>query len=90
MIDYRSEAVVHTGSFGRADDNQRGAVGRQRIPAVPHRNAHRSRPAPGYGRRLMELVTQSLVIGLTEYAPLVLAAIGFALLYRLSGLINVA
>jgi branched-subunit amino acid ABC-type transport system permease component len=28
--------------------------------------------------------------GLTEYAPLVLAAIGFALIYRLSGLINVA
>lgn len=38
----------------------------------------------------MEFVVQSLVIGLTEYAPLVLAAIGFALLYRLSGLINVA
>lgn len=38
----------------------------------------------------MELVTQSLVIGLTENAPLVLAAIGFALLYRLTGLINVA
>lgn len=30
------------------------------------------------------------VIGLTENAPLVLAAIGFALLYRLTGLINVA
>ena len=38
----------------------------------------------------MDYVTQSLVIGLTEYAPLVLAAIGFALLYRLTGLINVA
>jgi branched-chain amino acid transport system permease protein len=38
----------------------------------------------------MEFVTQSFVIGLTEYAPLVLAAIGFALLYRLTGLINVA
>ena len=38
----------------------------------------------------MDFVTQSLVIGLTEYAPLVLAAIGFALLYRLTGLINVA
>ncbi len=38
----------------------------------------------------MDFVTQSVVIGLTEYAPLVLAAIGFALLYRLSGLINVA
>ncbi len=38
----------------------------------------------------MDFVTQSLVIGLTEHAPLVLAAIGFALLYRLSGLINVA
>jgi len=38
----------------------------------------------------MEFVTQAVVIGLTEYAPLVLAAIGFALLYRLSGLINVA
>jgi branched-chain amino acid transport system permease protein len=37
-----------------------------------------------------DFITQSLVIGLTEYAPLVLAAIGFALLYRLSGLINVA
>jgi branched-subunit amino acid ABC-type transport system permease component len=31
-----------------------------------------------------------VVIGLTEHAPLVLAAIGFALLYRLTGLINVA
>jgi branched-subunit amino acid ABC-type transport system permease component len=38
----------------------------------------------------MDLVSQSLVIGLTEQAPLVLAAIGFALLYRLTGLINVA
>ena len=38
----------------------------------------------------MEFITQSLVIGLTENAPLVLAAIGFALLYRLTGLINVA
>lgn len=38
----------------------------------------------------MEFVTQALVIGLTENAPLVLAAIGFALLYRLTGLINMA
>lgn len=38
----------------------------------------------------MEFITQSIVIGLTEQAPLVLAAIGFALLYRLTGLINVA
>jgi branched-chain amino acid transport system permease protein len=38
----------------------------------------------------MEFVTQSLVIGITENAPLVLAAIGFALLYKLTGLINVA
>jgi branched-subunit amino acid ABC-type transport system permease component len=38
----------------------------------------------------MDSVTQSVVIGLTEHAPLVLAAIGFALLYRLTGLINVA
>ena len=38
----------------------------------------------------MDVVTQSIVIGLTENAPLVLAAIGFALLYKLTGLINVA
>jgi branched-chain amino acid transport system permease protein len=38
----------------------------------------------------MDFITQSLVIGLTEQAPLVLAALGFALLYRLTGLINVA
>jgi branched-subunit amino acid ABC-type transport system permease component len=38
----------------------------------------------------MEDVIQSVVIGLTENAPLVLAAIGFALLYKLTGLINVA
>jgi branched-chain amino acid transport system permease protein len=38
----------------------------------------------------MEFITQSVVIGLTEQAPLILAAIGFALLYRLTGLINVA
>ncbi len=38
----------------------------------------------------MDDITQALVIGLTENAPLVLAAIGFALLYKLTGLINVA
>lgn len=38
----------------------------------------------------MEFITESLVIGFTEHAPLVLAAMGFALLYRLTGLINVA
>lgn len=38
----------------------------------------------------MDFVTQAVIIGLTEHAPLVLAAIGFFLLYRLTGLINVA
>jgi branched-subunit amino acid ABC-type transport system permease component len=38
----------------------------------------------------MDLLAQAVVIGLTEYSPLILAAIGFALLYRLTGLINVA
>ena len=38
----------------------------------------------------MDFITQSVVIGLTEQAPLVLAALGFALIYRLTGLINVA
>jgi len=38
----------------------------------------------------MDFVVNAVVIGLTEHAPLVLAAIGFALLYRLTGLINVA
>jgi branched-subunit amino acid ABC-type transport system permease component len=37
-----------------------------------------------------EIGRQSLVIGLSEQAPLLLAAFGFALLYRLTGLINVA
>ena len=39
---------------------------------------------------LSEFVAESLVIGATENAPLVLAALGFALLYRLTGLLNVA
>jgi len=39
---------------------------------------------------LMDIITDSLVIGLTEQAPLILAAMGFFLLYRLTGLINVA
>lgn len=38
----------------------------------------------------LSFFSKSIVIGLTEHAPLVLAAIGFALLYRLTGLINVA
>ena len=38
----------------------------------------------------MDFWGESLVIGLTEHAPLVLAAMGFALIYRLTGLINVA
>ncbi len=38
----------------------------------------------------MDFIIKSVVIGLPEHAPLVLAAIGFALLYRLTGLINVA
>ncbi len=37
-----------------------------------------------------EFLAESLVIGATENAPLVLAALGFALLYRLTGLLNVA
>ena len=37
-----------------------------------------------------EFAAESLVIGATENAPLVLAALGFALLYRLTGLLNVA
>ncbi|MFH1329232.1 MAG: branched-chain amino acid ABC transporter permease [Actinomycetota bacterium] len=36
------------------------------------------------------LARKALVIGLAEEAPLALAAMGFALLYRLTGLINVA
>lgn len=50
----------------------------------------RFRPGPADGRRLMDFIVQSILIGLTENAPLVLAAIGFALLYKLTGLINVA
>ena len=38
----------------------------------------------------MEFFTESIVIGLTQYAPLILSAIGLALIYRLTGLINVA
>jgi branched-chain amino acid transport system permease protein len=38
----------------------------------------------------MDFIAQSVIIGLVEQAPLVLAAIGFALIYRLTGLINVA
>lgn len=37
-----------------------------------------------------DIARKSLVIGVVADAPLVLAAIGFALLYRLTGLINVA
>jgi branched-chain amino acid transport system permease protein len=37
-----------------------------------------------------DLARKSVVIGVVSDAPLVLAAIGFALLYRLTGLINVA
>ncbi len=38
----------------------------------------------------MNFIGDALVIGLTEHAPLVLAAMGFFLIYRLTGLINVA
>lgn len=38
----------------------------------------------------MQFVADAFVIGLTEHAPLVLAAMGFFLIYRLTGLINVA
>jgi branched-chain amino acid transport system permease protein len=38
----------------------------------------------------MRFIADALVIGLTEHAHLILAAMGFALLYRLTGLINVA
>lgn len=38
----------------------------------------------------MQFIADAVVIGLTEHAPLVLAAMGFFLLYRLTGLINVA
>ena len=42
------------------------------------------------GASVSEFIGESLVIGATENAPLVLAALGFALLYRLTGLLNVA
>lgn len=42
------------------------------------------------GASVSEFIAESLVIGATENAPLVLAALGFALLYRLNGLLNVA
>lgn len=38
----------------------------------------------------MDFIGESIVIGLTQHAPLILAAMGFALIYRLTGLINVA
>jgi branched-chain amino acid transport system permease protein len=38
----------------------------------------------------LNFIGDALVIGLTEHAPLVLAALGFFLIYRLTGLINVA
>jgi branched-subunit amino acid ABC-type transport system permease component len=38
----------------------------------------------------MDFVGEAIVIGLTQHAPLILAAMGFALIYRLTGLINVA
>jgi branched-subunit amino acid ABC-type transport system permease component len=38
----------------------------------------------------MEFIGESIVIGLTQHAPLILAAMGFALIYRLTGTINVA
>ena len=42
------------------------------------------------GASVSEFIGESLVIGATENAPLVLAALGFALIYRLTGLLNVA
>jgi len=38
----------------------------------------------------LSFFSESIVIGLTQHAPLILAAMGFALVYRLTGLINVA
>lgn len=38
----------------------------------------------------MDFVAKAVVIGLTEQAPLILAAIGMALIYQLSNVINVA
>jgi branched-chain amino acid transport system permease protein len=38
----------------------------------------------------VDFVSQTVVIGLTQQAPLALAALGFAVLYRLTGLVNIA
>lgn len=38
----------------------------------------------------LDFLSRTLVVGLTEQAPLALAALGFAVLYRLTGLVNVA
>lgn len=38
----------------------------------------------------MDFISQTVVIGLTQQAPLALAALGFAVLYRFTGLVNVA
>jgi branched-chain amino acid transport system permease protein len=39
---------------------------------------------------VLDFLSRTLVVGLTEQAPLALAALGFAVLYRLTGLVNVA
>ena len=85
---------------GRPSDQAVAEPGAPSSPENPKsRNLRRVGTPPAIAAALLALVwltgnmssvVPSLVIGLTEHAPLVLAATGFALLYRLTGLINVA
>lgn len=90
------------GGSGRDHIRPEGAAadeGPSAAPSGPARPGRRSRTRQlwwGLGGAVLivllvtEVGRQGVVIGLTEQAPLVLAALGFALLYRLTGLINVA
>jgi branched-subunit amino acid ABC-type transport system permease component len=80
IIDYQS-SLTPRAAGDRAQQRRRSGI----TDGVSHGPANRE-------WYLMDLswISDSLVIGLTEHGPLILAAMGFALLYRLTGTINVA
>lgn len=92
------EKVAVSLDTGRSDDAPLGALARPSLRGWVRAN-RRLATWGGWSAAVAalailmgtwSLARKSVVIGTTYDAPLVLAAIGFALLYRLTGLINVA
>lgn len=85
-----STDIDRSGGSGAQPDTGQGPAGWRQVLGKPFVQWPAALAAVVLLVAFWDLARKSLVIGVVADAPLVLAALGFALLYRLTGLINVA